>query len=125
MRAQASRWIDQLGIKTPSADTPVQHLSGGNQQKVVLARWLAGQPRIVVLNGPTVGVDIGAKTDIHAQMRALAGQGVGILVFSDDLPELVQTCDRILLMHRGRIIEQFQGDDCNEEKLLRRLGELR
>jgi simple sugar transport system ATP-binding protein len=125
MRAQASGWIEQLGIKTPSVATPVQHLSGGNQQKVVLARWLAGHPRILILNGPTVGVDIGAKADIHAQMRTLAGRGVGILVFSDDLTELAQTCDRILLMHRGRIIGQLQGDDCNEEELLRRLGELR
>ncbi len=112
-----SRWIKQLEIKTPSSELPVESLSGGNQQRVVLAKWLASQPKILILNGPTVGVDVGSKAEIHQLIREIAAQGIGILLISDDLPELLQTCHRILLMRNGRIVEEFQRTDLSEEQL--------
>ena len=121
----ARRWVENLAIKTGSTESPVQNLSGGNQQKVVLAKWLAREPRVLILNRSTAGVDIGAKADIHARIRQLADQHMGLLVISDDLPELVQLCHRILLMHRGRLIDGFQTNDCTEETLLSKLGQLK
>lgn len=111
------QWIEQLEIKTPSSELPVESLSGGNQQRVVLAKWLASQPKILILNGPTVGVDVGSKAEIHQLIRQIAAQGIGILLISDDLPELLQTCHRILLMRNGRIVEEFQRADLSEERL--------
>jgi simple sugar transport system ATP-binding protein len=116
--------IDQWDIKTPDTDTSVKNLSGGNQQKVVLAKWLATEAKILILNGPTVGVDIGAKMDIHGRIRWLAKQGLGILVMSDDISELVQICHRILLMHKGRIIDQLQKKDLSEELIQNKLNQL-
>jgi len=116
--AQASeQWIQQLEIKTPSSSLPVKSLSGGNQQRVVLAKWLASNPRILILNGPTVGVDIGSKAEIHELIRNLAKGGMGILLISDDIPELIHTCQRILLMRGGRIVEELKRTDISEQKL--------
>ena len=115
------QWIKQLEIKTPSRELPVESLSGGNQQRVVLAKWLASQPKILILNGPTVGVDVGSKAEIHQLIRQVADQGIGILLISDDLPELLQTCHRILLMRNGRIVEEFQRTNLSEEGLNRAL----
>jgi simple sugar transport system ATP-binding protein len=88
---------------------------------VVLAKWLSTRPRILVLNGPTVGVDVGSKADIHATLRRLAGEGIGIIIISDDIPELVQNCHRILLMRKGRIVEEFGGAELDESELARKL----
>ncbi len=101
------KWVDELSIKTGDVSQPVRSLSGGNQQRVVIAKWLAGSPRILVLNGPTVGVDVGSKAEIHELIRQLAREGIGILVISDDIPEIMQTCNRVLLMRRGRIEERL------------------
>jgi simple sugar transport system ATP-binding protein len=106
--ALVSQWIRDLAIKTPSADLPVRSLSGGNQQRVVLARWLASQPQLLILNGPTVGVDVGSKHELHGVITRLAQAGMGILVISDDLPELLQLCNRIILMRRGTITAEYQ-----------------
>jgi simple sugar transport system ATP-binding protein len=112
-----TQWIEQLEIKTPSKDLAVESLSGGNQQRVVLAKWLASQPKILILNGPTVGVDVGSKAEIHQLIREIAARGIGVLLISDDLPELIQTCHRILLMRNGRIVEEFHRQDLTEQKL--------
>lgn len=114
-------WISSLTIKTSSPELPVQSLSGGNQQRVVLAKWLATAPRLLILNGPTVGVDIGSKTDIHDTIRRLAREGMAVLIISDDIPELLQTCNRILLMRKGRIVEEFEGSAVSENELARKL----
>ena len=117
-KAQASdRWINELDIKTPSGNLPAKSLSGGNQQRVVLAKWLASNPKILILNGPTVGVDVGSKAEIHELIRSLAKEGLGVLLISDDIPELLQTCHRILLMRAGRIVEEFRREDTSEQKL--------
>jgi simple sugar transport system ATP-binding protein len=115
--AESDRWIKQLNIKTPSGALPVKSLSGGNQQRVVLAKWLASNPKILILNSPTVGVDVGSKADIHELIRTIAKQGIGVLLISDDLPELLQTCNRILLMRSGRIAEEFKREEITEQQL--------
>lgn len=114
---ESDRWIKQLDVKTPSGELPVKSLSGGNQQRVVLAKWLASNPKILILNGPTVGVDVGSKAEIHGIIRSLAKEGIGILLISDDIPELIQTCHRILLMRSGRIVEEFRREDISEQNL--------
>jgi simple sugar transport system ATP-binding protein len=115
-------WIRRLRIAAPSASVPVRNLSGGNQQRVVLARWIALSPKVLVLNGPTVGVDIGSKSEIHAILEDLAAKGMGILIMSDDIPEVLHNCNRILLMKRGRIVEEFDGAATDENELARKLA---
>lgn len=110
-------WLDRLGIHSPSIDTPAGSLSGGNQQRLVLAKWLAANPRIVILNGPTVGVDVGSKMQIHQIILDLARRGMGLVVISDDIPELMQVCHRILLMKKGRIAAEFAGQAVSEAKI--------
>ena len=91
-------WIRKIGCNAKSAEPPIRTLSGGNAQKMVIAKWLNTQPRLLILNGPTVGVDIGAKADIHQYLHGLAADGVGVIVISDDLAELIQNCNRIIVM---------------------------
>lgn len=117
-------WIKSLSIATPDVTRPVQSLSGGNQQRVVLAKWLSTNARIVVLNGPTVGVDIGSKADIHDKLRELAGKGLALVVISDDIPELVQNCNRVLVMHKGRIVRQVDGEQLTDHGLVEILNSL-
>jgi simple sugar transport system ATP-binding protein len=107
-RRQVEEWIRDFGIATPNAEVPAQSLSGGNQQRVLLARWLARTPRVLVLNGPTVGVDVGSKEAIHQRLRALAAEGMAILLLSDDLPEVVSNCNRVLLLREGRLAAEFE-----------------
>jgi simple sugar transport system ATP-binding protein len=116
-RAEGKKWIQRLEIKTPSGVLAAKSLSGGNQQRVVLAKWMASNPKILILNGPTLGVDVGSKADIHNLIRSLANQGLGILLISDDIPELIQTCHRILLMRNGRIAKEFKREDITESQL--------
>lgn len=119
--ALADEWIKKLDVKTPTGSLPARSLSGGNQQRLVLAKWLASNPKVLILNGPTVGVDVGSKAEIHELIRSLAKQGMGILLISDDIPELMQTCNRILLMRRGRIVEEFIREKTSEEELANEL----
>ena len=115
--ALSNNWIQRLNIKTPSGDLPAKSLSGGNQQRIVLAKWLAEKPDILILNGPTVGVDVGSKAEIHQLIQELANQGMGILLISDDIPELVRNCSRILLMRSGKITDEFARDKINADQL--------
>jgi simple sugar transport system ATP-binding protein len=116
-KVEADQWIKRLELKTPSGELPAKSLSGGNQQRVVLAKWLAMNPRILILNGPTVGVDVGSKEEIHELIRNLAREGLGILIISDDIPELTQTCHRILLMRSGRVVDEFTQGNISEQRL--------
>ncbi|MFP7674660.1 sugar ABC transporter ATP-binding protein [Marivita sp. S0852] len=122
LTAEATEWLGRLKVKAPDVTAPVQSLSGGNQQRVALARWLSRAPRVLILNGPSVGVDVGSKADIHDIIRDLAGQGIGIIVISDDLPELLTTCHRILVMRDGRIIDTLDGASVTEDDLAHRLA---
>jgi simple sugar transport system ATP-binding protein len=121
-RALVQGWVKSLSIATPDPELPVQSLSGGNQQRVVLARWLSTKARVLILNGPTVGVDIGSKADIHAKLKELARGGLGVIIISDDLPELVQNCNRVLVMQRGRVVGQLEGEAISDVRLTQALS---
>jgi rhamnose transport system ATP-binding protein len=108
-RIAAERFIADLAIKTDGAEAPVGSLSGGNQQKVALARWLETEPKILILDEPTQGVDVGAKTEIHKIIRRLAARGIAVLMISSDLPEIVGMSDRILVMRQGRLVAELPG----------------
>lgn len=112
-------WKDELSIKMNDPNDSIQVLSGGNQQKVVLAKWLEINPKVLILNGPTVGVDIGAKHDLHNYLRNLAESlSVAIIIISDDIPEIIQNCNRIIIMKQGRISSTIRNIDTNEDELL-------
>ena len=123
IRETTDNWIHEMKVVTPSGALPVQALSGGNQQKVVLAKWLSNNPKVLILNSPTVGVDIGAKTDIHEYTRHLAAQGMAVIIISDDIPEVMQTCNRVLIMKKGRIVGQYATADLDETSLSNKLSE--
>ena len=109
----------RLSVKAPSLDTPVSSLSGGNQQKVVLTRWLAAQPSVLILDEPTRGIDVGAKGEIYQTIRALTENGLGVIVISSEMPELIGMSDRILVMSDGRIRAEFSADDVSETAILK------
>lgn len=108
-RRKAEELIDKLGIKTPGADAIAGFLSGGNQQKVVLAKWICRDAKLYILNQPTSGVDVRAKAEIYALIHQMAKDGAGILLISQDIAEVVGLSDRILVMYRGEIVEEFNG----------------
>jgi ABC-type sugar transport system ATPase subunit len=117
--ALAERFIRELRIATPSARRAVGDLSGGNQQKVLLAKWLAMEPAILVVDEPTRGVDVGARAEIYRILRELAGRGMALLVVSSDLPEVLTLADRIVVMADGRTVGELDGDTADEEAVLR------
>ncbi len=107
-KSSANDWIEKLAIKTPTGDLPVNSLSGGNQQRVVLAKWLAIDPKVFILDGPTIGIDIGSKHTIHDIIRDLAKAGMGIIMISDEIQEILDNCNRVLLMSNGKIIKEVE-----------------
>ena len=117
-RDVARRQVDSLKVKTPGIESLVLNLSGGNQQKVVLAKWLAMNPRVMILDEPTRGIDVGAKAEIYRLMRALAGQGTVILMISSDMEEVLNVSDRIAVMHEGEITGVLDRADCNEQNVM-------
>jgi ABC-type sugar transport system ATPase subunit len=117
-RASARRYIDRLRIKTPSASTSVQHLSGGNQQKVAFARWLEAGPAVLILDEPTQGVDVGSKAEIHDLIQHLAEQGLAIVMISSELPEILGMSDRVAVMHGGTIVAILARADATQERIL-------
>ncbi|MFN3705090.1 MAG: sugar ABC transporter ATP-binding protein [Thermoflexales bacterium] len=121
VKAVVREWVRRLSIKTVDPELPVKTLSGGNQQRVVLAKWLASRPKVLILNGPTMGVDVGSKAELHSIIKQLAREGLGVIIISDDIPELLQMCNRILLMRRGRIAERFERHEIDEVELAHRL----
>jgi rhamnose transport system ATP-binding protein len=114
----ATDYARRFSIKAASIDAPVETLSGGNQQKVALARWLATQPRVLILDEPTQGVDIGAKAEIHALIADLASHGLAIVLISSELPEILGMSDRIAVMHAGTIIATLDRADATQERIL-------
>lgn len=101
----------ELKLNTTNLDMFVQNLSGGNQQKVVIAKWLISDPNLIILNSPTVGVDIGAKYEIHLKLKEIAKEGIGVIVISDDVSELLQNCNRILIIHKGKLVKELYSKD--------------
>ncbi|MDD4879406.1 MAG: sugar ABC transporter ATP-binding protein [Candidatus Omnitrophica bacterium] len=113
-----NKYIGALRVKTRSSETVVNTLSGGNQQKVVIAKWLATGPKVLLLDEPTRGVDVAAKAEIYQLMDNLAGEGLGIVMVSSDLPEVLSMSDRILIMHEGRMVKELQKNEATQEKIM-------
>ena len=111
------KWQKTFSIKTDDVSKNASTLSGGNQQKIVLAKWLANDLDVLILNGPTVGVDVGAKQDIHALVHELANEGLAVIIISDDLPEVVVNSSRVLVMKEGTIVGEMTGDDITEANI--------
>ena len=116
--ALTRRFIDQLKIKVTSPGQVVRSLSGGNQQKVVLSKWLAAEPRIVILDEPTHGVDVGTKADVHRTISHLATQGLTILLISSELPEILGMSDRVLVMREGRLVAELDRSEATQERVI-------
>jgi rhamnose transport system ATP-binding protein len=109
---------ERLSIRAPSVDTPASSLSGGNQQKVVLSKWLDTKPRILVLDEPTRGIDVGAKVEVHHLIDELVKQGIAIILISSDMPELLPMSDRILIMREGRQMDIVDARTTTQEAIL-------
>ena len=116
--ARAQLLIEQLHIKTPHGREPVENLSGGNRQKVILARWLLTKSKVLIFDEPTAGIDVGAKYEIYTLMGKLASEGVGIIMISSDLVELLGVCSRIIVMHDGCITGEMEHGDATQEKIM-------
>ena len=110
--------IARLGIKTPHEDQVARYLSGGNQQKVVLGKWLSLQPSVLLLDEPTRGIDVGAKQEIYHLMEELASKGMAILFVSSELEEILGMSDRVLVMHEGRISGELAREELSEEAIM-------
>jgi len=120
----AGRYVKELRIRTPSLDQKVVFLSGGNQQKVVLSKWLCSQAEVFIFDEPTRGVDVGAKTEIYQLMNRLTATGVAIIMISSELLEVLGMSDRILVMRAGRITGEFSAEEATQERVLQcALGE--
>ena len=116
--AAIDEMVELLKIKADGIDGPVGALSGGNQQKVVIGKWLMTKPRIILLNDPTRGIDVGTKQEIYKLMRDLANAGKAVLFYSSDYAELIGCCDRVSVLYSGRVVAEKQGDEITEESLV-------
>jgi len=110
--------VRDLMIRTPSIEQAVKNLSGGNQQKVVLAKWLFTRSKVLIFDEPTRGIDVGAKAEIYQLMNRLAEEGVAILMISSELPEVLGMSDRILVMHQGRIAGELSREEATQERIM-------
>jgi rhamnose transport system ATP-binding protein len=117
-RATAESFRQRLSIRAGSVDLPVGKLSGGNQQKVLLSKWLNTRPRVLILDEPTRGIDVGAKAEVHAMIAELAAEGIGIIMISSDLPEVLAISDRVLVMREGRQMGIFERDEATQESVM-------
>jgi ABC-type sugar transport system ATPase subunit len=118
-RELALEYFDRLDVRTNLIDAPTSSLSGGNQQKLVLAKWLAAESRVLILDEPTRGVDVGAKAELHAWIDRLASNGVGIVLISSELPELLNLSTRILVLRGGRVCGEVSRERADQDLLLR------
>jgi rhamnose transport system ATP-binding protein len=117
-RATADRFRKKLRIRASSVDTPVEQLSGGNQQKTMLAKWLNTEPTVLILDEPTRGIDVGAKAEVHQIIDTLAQSGIAIILISSDLPEVIAMSDRVLVMREGRQVGMFAASEATEERIV-------
>ena len=116
--AKIAEMVARLQIKVASLANPVSSLSGGNQQKVVLAKWLMTEPNILMLNDPTRGIDVGTKQELYLLLRQLADAGTSIIFYSTDYDELIGCCDRVLILYQGRIARELTGSDITETNIV-------
>jgi len=115
---EVRRYVDAIGVRTPHLDQEARFLSGGNQQKVVLAKWLLVDSNVLIFDEPTRGIDIGAKAEIYKLMIDLARRGKYILMVSSEMPELIAMCDRVIVMRLGQIVREIEREDLSEERIL-------
>jgi ribose transport system ATP-binding protein len=115
----AKEYVSRLNIKLADVAQKINSLSGGNQQKIMVAKWLNTYPKVFILDEPTRGIDIGAKTEIHNMLRELCNQGTGIIIVSSELPEIIGMCDRVIVMHENKISGEISGNNINEEKIMK------
>ena len=118
MRKDTEWVIESMRVKTPSAKSAIKNLSGGNQQKVILGRWLLTDPQVLLLDEPTRGIDVGAKYEIYELILDLAKQGRGVIMVSSEMPEIMGVCDRIIVMSGGRIAGEVDGKNCTQEQIM-------
>ena len=111
-------YISSLDIRPPLPEMRIENMSGGNQQKVVLGKWLATNPSVFIADEPTAGVDIGAKAEIHRIIRKLAENGMGVIVISSELPEILAVSDRIVIMKKGHIVGEMDANEATQEKIM-------
>ena len=114
----AKTWSEKLQVKFNSISDPVDRLSGGNQQKVVLAKWFATNPKLLIIDEPTRGIDVGTKAEVHRFMSEQAGNGLGVLMISSELPEVLGMADRVLVMREGKIVEVSDIKNTSPEKVI-------
>jgi L-arabinose transport system ATP-binding protein len=119
-RENAAKHVQKLAVRTPSLKQLIMNLSGGNQQKVILARWLSEDVKVILLDEPTRGIDVGAKSEIYGIIYALAERGVGVVVVSSELPEVLGICDRIMVMRQGKIVAELPRAEATSERVLQR-----
>ena len=117
-RVIARRYVQTLSIATPGINQIVNNLSGGNQQKVVLAKWLSSDPKILIMDEPTRGIDVGAKAEVHALMSQLAGQGLAILMISSEMPEIIGMSDRVIVLCQGRVTGEYERESMTQEDIM-------
>lgn len=117
-KSLSNKYVEEMNTRYSSLKQPVKSLSGGNQQKVLLGKWLAVNPRVIILDEPTRGIDVGAKFEIHFKLRELSENGHGIVVISSELPEILGISDRILVMHQGEIVAELSAEEATEEKIM-------
>jgi rhamnose transport system ATP-binding protein len=117
-RVVAAEHTEQFDVRMTGVDQEVGALSGGNQQKVVLAKWLASGPRVLILDEPTRGIDIGAKVEVHRLIADLAAKGLAIILISSDLPEVLAMSDRIVVLHEGRVTAEIPRDEASQERVM-------
>jgi ABC-type sugar transport system ATPase subunit len=118
-RTVAEKYVDELNIKTPSLDVFVEKLSGGNQQKVVIGKWLITDSDVLILDEPTRGIDVGAKTEVYRLMNQLVEEGVTVIMISSELPEIMGMSDRIVVMSEGKKTAELERSEADEETIMK------
>jgi rhamnose transport system ATP-binding protein len=117
-RKVAAQWAETLQLRHAGLDAPVERLSGGNQQKVVLAKWLATEPKLLVIDEPTRGIDVGTKAEVHRMLGELAARGLAVLMISSELPEVLGIADRVLVMREGLLVQEIARADATQERIM-------
>ncbi len=112
------KYIERLRIKTPNPEQAICNLSGGNQQKVLLARWMCMNPKLMILDEPTRGIDVGAKAEIETLIQELSDNGISVLMISSEIAELERNCDRVVVMREGRAVGEVINEDINQNKIM-------
>ena len=119
MEEAADKFIAMLQVKTASRETPIKSLSGGNQQKVILAKWMLTEPDVLILDEPTRGIDVGAKYEIYCAINELAKSGKAVIVISSEMPEILGTCDRTYVLNEGHIAGELSKEELSQEKIMK------